>query len=94
MAGTHLALVLRQDHEAAPTPYQLARIDALERELKEVEDAFARLKAGDAQRLSVALIGERLPAIDFAAAKLLDDDARGGPASALANGLVGTRYYG
>ncbi len=80
--------------EAAPTAYQLARVDALERELKEVEDAFARLKAGDAQRLSTAMIGERLPAIDFTAAKLIADDARGGPASALATGLVGTRYYG
>jgi hypothetical protein len=80
--------------EAAPTAYQLARIDALERELKEVEDAFTRLKSGDAQRLSTAMMGERLPAIDFTAAKLVADDARGGPASALANGLVGTRYYG
>jgi hypothetical protein len=79
--------------EAAPTAYQLARIDALERELSEVEQGYARLKAGDAQRLSTAMVTEKLPAIDFAGAKLAADDARGGPAQALVNGLVGLRYY-
>ncbi len=80
--------------EAAPTPYQLARIDALERELGEVEQAFERLKGGAATRLSTAMVAEKLPPIDFAVVMVRPDDAKGGPAAALANGLVGMRYYG
>lgn len=43
--------------EAAPTPCALARVDALERELKEHDDRFAALKAGDAAKLNAALRG-------------------------------------
>ena len=80
--------------EAAPTPYALARIDALERELKEVEDSFAALKAGDAAKLSAALVARGAPALDLAAAVVDDDESRGGKASALARGLIGTRFTG
>ncbi len=80
--------------EAAPTPYAIARIDSLERELKEVEDSFAALKAGDGAKLSAALVARGSPALDFAAVAVEDDESRGGPASALAKGLLGTRFTG
>jgi hypothetical protein len=80
--------------ESAPTAYQLARIDALERELGEVEQAFERLKGGAAARLSTAMVGEKLPPIDFAVVIVRPEDAKGGPAAALAHGLIGMRYYG
>ena len=80
--------------EAAPSPYQIARVDALERELKEVEDAFAKLDKGVLPQVNAAL-GERgLPIIDVAAVVPERSDARGGPAEALARGLVGTRFVG
>ncbi len=80
--------------DAAPTAYQLARVDALERELKEVEDAWGQMKASDVQRLSTAMVADQLPAIDFAAYAPLPEIARGGPADALTAALVGTRIYG
>lgn len=80
--------------EQAPTPYQLARVDALERELKEVEDSFAALQAGDVKKLSAGLTALKLPAIDIASVKIEEDDARGGPISALARGMIGTHFFG
>lgn len=80
--------------EAAPTPYALARIDALERELKEVEDAFAALKAGDGARVSAALVAAGGAPLDLAAVQLRQDGSRGGRATALSRGLVGTRFMG
>lgn len=80
--------------EARPTPYAMARIDALERELKEVEDQFAALKAGDAARLNTALQAANQPSIDLAAIIPDADDAGGGPVAALARGMVGTRFIG
>jgi photosystem II stability/assembly factor-like uncharacterized protein len=80
--------------EAAPTNYQIARIDALERELKEVEDRFAALRAKDLQQLNGTLQEAKLQPIRVAAVELDEDQARGGPVAALAAGLVGTRFYG
>ena len=80
--------------EAAPTNYALARVDALERELKEVEDGFATLKAGEGAKLSAMLVKVGQKPIDLASIDADADDSRGGPAAALARGLVGTRFVG
>jgi hypothetical protein len=80
--------------EARPTSYALARVDALEKELAEVEAGFATLKAGDAAALNTALQADGVPAIDLAAIQPRADDARGGPAAAVGSFMVGTRYTG
>lgn len=80
--------------EGRPTPYAMARVDALERELKEVEDQFAALKASDAARLNTALQAAHLQPIELAAIVIDPDSATGGPAAALARGLLGTRFLG
>ena len=80
--------------EARPTNYAMARVDALEKELAEVEMAFAALKSGPATALNTRLEREGVEAIELAAAEVEPDGARGGPAAALARGLVGTRYTG
>ena len=80
--------------EQRPTPYALAYIDALERELAEVEGQYAALAAGDVAKLSAALEAHGLEGIDLADYELDEDDARGGPVSALAAGLVGLHFTG
>ena len=81
--------------ESAPTNYQIARVDALEKELAEVEAAFAKLKSGDVAKLSAALQAAGQPGIDLANVKVQPSSARGGRAAAvLARGLVGTRFVG
>jgi photosystem II stability/assembly factor-like uncharacterized protein len=79
--------------EAAPTAYQLARINALERELGGVETDFAALASGDLGSLNDQLKRTGKPAIDIAVT-LDANDARGGPLDALARGLVGVRFTG
>lgn len=80
--------------EQRPTGYALARVGALERELKEVEDGFAALKAGDAAALNLALNSTGAAPIDLAAVIPPADGSGGGAMEALAEGLVGTRYRG
>lgn len=80
--------------EGRPPAYVMARVDALEKELAEVEAAFAALKSGPAAALNTALLRAGGTPIDLAAATWEEDEARGGPAAALARGLVGTRYQG
>jgi photosystem II stability/assembly factor-like uncharacterized protein len=80
--------------EARPTGYALARVDALERELKEVEEAFAGLKANEASSLNSALVRQGIAAIDLAVVIPPEDASRGGKVEALAAGLVGTRFMG
>ena len=80
--------------ESAPANYQIARVDALERELGEVEAAFAKLKSGDVAKLNIALGRNGEEAIDFARFRVAQSEARGGPAAALARGLIGTRFIG
>ena len=81
--------------EDRPTAYQIARIDALDRELREVEGQWAALQAGDAAALSARLKAANLPPLKVAEF-VVDPDAipRGGRATALARGLVGTHFYG
>lgn len=81
--------------ESAPTNYQLARVDALEKELTEVEAAFAKFKSGDVAKLSAALKAAGQPGIDLANVRIEPSRARGGrAAAALARGLVGGRFVG
>ena len=81
--------------EDRPTVYQMARIDALDRELKEVELKWAAMQASDVAAVNAELKQANLPALTIAQIDLDPDDlARGGRAAALVRGLVGTRFYG
>ncbi|MGE5561718.1 MAG: VPS10 domain-containing protein [Bacillota bacterium] len=81
--------------EDRPTNYELARIDALDRELKDVEAEWAAFQAGDLARLNATLKAANLPPMTIAEVRFDPDElARGGPVSALAAGLVGTHFYG
>jgi photosystem II stability/assembly factor-like uncharacterized protein len=81
--------------EDRPTAYQMARIEALDRELKDVEAQWAAFENGDLARFNAQLKGANLPPLTIAAIALNPDDlARGGRVEALARGLVGARYYG
>jgi hypothetical protein len=81
--------------EDRPTAYQIARIDALDRELKDVEGQWAALQAGDVAAFNARLKAANLPPLTIAEVNFNPDDlARGGRVSALARGLVGTRFYG
>ncbi|MFL6720370.1 MAG: VPS10 domain-containing protein [Sphingomonas sp.] len=79
--------------EDRPTPYQLARIDALDRELHDVESQWAALQAGDVAAFNTRLRAANMPPLTIAQVKL-DDRARGGRVSAFVQGLVGTHFYG
>jgi hypothetical protein len=81
--------------EDRPTVYQMARIDALDRELKEVEAQWTALQAGDVAAFNAKLRAANLPALQIASVDL-DTDAvpRGGRVAALVRGLVGARFYG
>jgi hypothetical protein len=76
--------------ESKPAPYQLARVDALEHELKDVENSFASL-----QRDKLAPINAQLKAKGAEEISLneivLPEAGGGGRMEAVASGLVGTR---
>ncbi len=80
--------------EGRPPAYAVARVDALEKELAEVEASFAALKAGPATALNRQLRVVGLAAIDLAEVPAVIDGSRGGRAVVVANGLVGTRFAG
>jgi photosystem II stability/assembly factor-like uncharacterized protein len=81
--------------EDRPTAYQLARIDALDRELKEVEAQWAALQASDIAAFNATLRGANLPPLAIAQIDLDPrDQPRGGRVSALLHGLVGSHFYG
>jgi hypothetical protein len=81
--------------EDRPTAYQMARVDALDRELKDVEKQWAELQAGDVAAFNAKLKAANLPPLTIAEFKFDPDDlARGGRVSALVRGLVGTHFYG
>jgi photosystem II stability/assembly factor-like uncharacterized protein len=81
--------------EERPTSYQLARIDVLDRELKEAEAAWAALQASELPAFNARLKAANLPPLTVAEI-VIDPDAypRGGRAAALAAGLVGLHFYG
>ena len=78
--------------EDKPTPYQIARINVLEHELKDVEDQFAALERGE-----LATVNSQLKAKGLDQIALVDPPAGsaggGGPAKALASGLIGLRIF-
>jgi photosystem II stability/assembly factor-like uncharacterized protein len=81
--------------EDRPTAYQTARIDALDRELKDVEAQWSTFEAGDVAAFNARLKAANLPPLTIAEVEFDPDElARGGRSSALARGLVGTRFYG
>jgi hypothetical protein len=80
--------------EGAPTAYAVARIDALDRELADVEKSFGTLTTTDLPALNEKLKAKSLPPIAIAKVDADPSDARGGPIEALFAGLVGTRFTG
>jgi hypothetical protein len=80
--------------EQRPTPYALARVDALEKELSEVEAAWAALSAQGMGKVNAAAAAMGLSSVDLAEVEAEDDGARGGDVDALIRGLVGTRFTG
>ncbi len=80
--------------EGRPTNYQMARIDALDRQLQDVEAQWAALQAGDVAAFNALLQAAGLPALRVAAATVDTDQGRGGALSAIARGLVGARFVG
>ncbi|MFD1611972.1 sialidase [Sphingomonas tabacisoli] len=80
--------------EQRPTPYALARVDALEKELGEVESAWASLSGDAVKKLNVTAEAIGLEPVDLTEVEADEEDARGGRVEALARGLVGTRFVG
>jgi hypothetical protein len=81
--------------EDRPTAYQLARIDALDRELKDVEARWAAFQSADVASFNAKLRAANLPPLTMVEVTFDPDDlARGGRVSALVRGLVGTHFYG
>jgi hypothetical protein len=81
--------------EDRPTAYQMARIDALDRELKDVETEWTSMQAHEVASFNAKLEAAKLPPVKIAEVTFDPDDlARGGRAAALARGLVGTHFYG
>jgi hypothetical protein len=73
----------------------LQRVDALDRELKDVEAAFETFKTKDLAAFNASLQQAKLPPITVAVLEFdLDEQPDGGRGAALATGLVGLRFYG
>jgi photosystem II stability/assembly factor-like uncharacterized protein len=81
--------------EGRPPEYVMQRIDALDRELKDVEGRFEAFKANELAAFNALLQQSNLPPVTVAVIEFdPDDQPAGGRVSALAGGLVGTRFYG
>jgi photosystem II stability/assembly factor-like uncharacterized protein len=81
--------------EGRPPDYMLQRVDALDRELKDVEAAFETFKTKDLAAFNASLQQAKLPPITVAVLEFdLDEQPDGGRGAALATGLVGLRFYG
>jgi hypothetical protein len=83
--------------EAAPTPYAVARVAVLDRELADVERSFATLTSGEMRSLNEKLKAKSLP--QLAVVSTLSDtgtpiDSGAGAARTIFSGLVGSRYVG
>ena len=76
--------------ESRPTPYQLARIDALEHELKDVENSFAALQHDKLAAINAQLKAKGIEQISLNA-MTMPEGSGGGPAKAIARGLLGLR---
>ena len=81
--------------EGRPPAYLIERVAVLDRELRDVEVQFEAFKANDLAAFNALLQQSNLPPIKVAALGIdVRDQPRGGPLQALANGLVGLRFYG
>ena len=81
--------------EDRPTSYEMARIDALDRELKDVEAEWAAFQSSELNGFNAKLKAASLPPVTIAEVRFDPAElARGGPAASLAAGLVGTHFYG
>jgi photosystem II stability/assembly factor-like uncharacterized protein len=81
--------------EERPTDYEIARIEALDRELKDVEAQWAAVQAGDVAAFNAKLRAANLPPLNIAEARFDPNELpRGGRLSALAQGLVGLHFFG
>ncbi|MDE2133680.1 MAG: sialidase [Alphaproteobacteria bacterium] len=78
--------------EDRPTAYQIARIDVLERELKEVEDAFGALMKNEVGSANSKLKAKGLPEIVVKDTSM-PPSGGGGDAKTLASSLIGLRLY-
>ena len=83
--------------EGAPTPYAVARVAVLDRELGDVERKFATLTSGEMQGLNQKLKAKSLPQLTVVST--VSDagtavDAGAGAARTIFSGLVGSRYVG
>ena len=67
-------------YDGKPTDYQLARIDALKRELGDIEKEFAELQAADLAKANAALKKAGMSEIDLSGAAA--SGGSGGPATA------------
>jgi len=76
--------------EGAPTNYAMARVDALDRDLADVEKSFATLTARDLPGVNEKLKAKSLPAITIGKITL-DDSGRGANVEALFDSIVGSR---
>ena len=73
----------------------MERVDALDRELKEVEAQWAAFQAGDVAAFNAKLKAANLPPLTIAAVDFDEDQlARGGRVSRVVSGMIGTRFYG
>ncbi|MBD5633785.1 MAG: sialidase [Candidatus Eremiobacteraeota bacterium] len=84
--------------EGAPTPYAIARVGVLDRELADVETSFAALTGG-LPALDQQLKARALPQLSVAAsatnvADQSPEPARGGPVDALFAGMLGSTFRG
>jgi photosystem II stability/assembly factor-like uncharacterized protein len=80
--------------EDSPTPYQMARVDALERELTDVEGSFATLTTTQLADVNRGLKAKNLPEITVHASQPDQPQGGGRPPKEIAKHLVGLRYFG
>jgi hypothetical protein len=78
--------------EARPTPYQMARVDALEHELRDVEASFASFVKTRLPPVNAALKAKGLPEIVLHDPEI-GPAGGGGNAKTIASGLVGLRLF-
>jgi hypothetical protein len=79
--------------EDKPTPYQMARVDALERELKDVEGAYGALAAGKLVSANAQLKAKGLEEITVHELPMGADGGGGGSATQLTAHLVGLHLF-
>lgn len=79
--------------EEAPTNYALARVDALEKELVEVETEWAALAGEAMKKMQSAALSVGVEPFDIASV-VLPEPTGGGSVRAVGEGLVGWRYVG